>query len=162
MERSADLASPQGLDGGLGKMLHRLRLVGFPLQHGKSRRPQGGRRLVFVMAGRHVEKDEAGLQLTANQPRQGDRIALRHHDVAETITELVSQPHTTWDAWRAMINAGGPKMLMGDMLEALACWHFRVTPDQLRRLRDDDAAKVLAAVEGFMPPGLRIGQTPSS
>lgn len=82
-------------------------------------------------------------------------------DVVETISELVSRP-SKGAAWRQALNAGGPKQLQGDVVVALACWHFRITLQQFDDLDGEDALKVIAAAEGFLPPGLLTGPTPSS
>lgn len=82
-------------------------------------------------------------------------------DVVETIGELVSRP-SRGEAWRLALNAGGPRQAVGDVIVALACWHFRLTQQQFDQLDGEDALKVITAAQDFLPPGLLTGPTASS
>ena len=85
MERGADLARAQGRDGGLGQRFDGARLVGLPVNHREACGPQGRSRLLLVMACRHMEKCEAGPQISANQPRQGNGFAFRNGHVGKSL-----------------------------------------------------------------------------
>ena len=78
MGRGADLARAQGRDGGLGQRFDGARLVGLPVNHQEACGPQGPSRLLLVVARRHMENCEAGPQISANQPRQGNGITIRN------------------------------------------------------------------------------------
>lgn len=79
-------------------------------------------------------------------------------EVIETIAELVSRP-SKGEAWRLALNAGGPQQDVGNVIVALACWHFRLTQQQFDQLDGADSLKVIAAAQDFLPPGLLTGPT---
>jgi hypothetical protein len=69
-------------------------------------------------------------------------------DVVETIAELASRP-SKGEAWRLALNAGGPRQQVGDVIVALACWHFRLSQQQFDQLDGEDALRVIQAAQDF-------------